>query len=172
MRINLFGGPGAGKSTTAAWLFAELKMAGMSVEHVGEYVKTWAYADRKVQPYDQVYILGKQMQYEYRFIVNGVKNIVTDSPVLNSYFYAPFALREPILTIARQYERSHPSLNILLNRRGKQYLPQGRYQTELEARDMDLNILADLTTTQTDFHMVDYSDRKQILALVLPAVTL
>ena len=39
MRINLLAGPGAGKSTMAAWLFSELKRRNISVEHVGEYVK-------------------------------------------------------------------------------------------------------------------------------------
>jgi len=37
--INLFAGPGAGKSTTAAGLFAEMKRANVDVELVTEYVK-------------------------------------------------------------------------------------------------------------------------------------
>ncbi len=39
MRINLFAGPGAGKSTTATWLFSQLKIAGISIELTSEYVK-------------------------------------------------------------------------------------------------------------------------------------
>ena len=37
--INLFGGPGCGKSTTAADLFARMKLRGLSVELVTEYAK-------------------------------------------------------------------------------------------------------------------------------------
>ena len=36
MRINFLAGPGAGKSTTAAWIFSELKRKQASVELVTE----------------------------------------------------------------------------------------------------------------------------------------
>ena len=39
MRINFLGGPSSGKSTTAAWLFAQLKDRQASIELVTEYVK-------------------------------------------------------------------------------------------------------------------------------------
>lgn len=41
--INLFGEPGAGKSTGAAYVFAMLKMNGVNAELVTEYAKdiTW-----------------------------------------------------------------------------------------------------------------------------------
>ena len=37
--INLFGGPGCGKSTTMARLFADLKARGYNVEMVSEFAK-------------------------------------------------------------------------------------------------------------------------------------
>jgi len=40
MRINFLAGPGAGKSTTTAWIFSELKLRQVSVELVTEYVKS------------------------------------------------------------------------------------------------------------------------------------
>jgi len=45
--INLLGGPGVGKSTAAAKLFAKYKDEGKSVELVREYVKDWAWEGRK-----------------------------------------------------------------------------------------------------------------------------
>lgn len=41
--VNLFGAPGAGKSTLAAYVFAKLKMAGVNAELVTEFAKdkTW-----------------------------------------------------------------------------------------------------------------------------------
>ena len=39
--INLFAGPGAGKSTTAAGLFHLMKIAGMNVELVTEFSRSW-----------------------------------------------------------------------------------------------------------------------------------
>lgn len=37
--VNLYAGPGAGKSTGAAYIFAKLKMAGVDCEYVSEYAK-------------------------------------------------------------------------------------------------------------------------------------
>ena len=37
--INLFGAPGVGKSTGAAYIFSKLKMAGMNAELVTEFAK-------------------------------------------------------------------------------------------------------------------------------------
>jgi adenylate kinase family enzyme len=42
--INIFGGPGAGKSTTAAALFAEMKRRGMNVELATEVAEDREYA--------------------------------------------------------------------------------------------------------------------------------
>lgn len=41
--INLFGGPGSGKSTGAAYIFSQLKMKGINCELITEYAKdkTW-----------------------------------------------------------------------------------------------------------------------------------
>ena len=44
--INFYGGPGIGKSTMAAKMFAALKTAGVKTELVGEFAKDLVY-DRK-----------------------------------------------------------------------------------------------------------------------------
>lgn len=85
MRICFIGGPCSGKSKTAAWIFSELKERKISVEHVTEYVKSWTYIRRNVKEFDQIYIFAKQQQMEYKFLSNGVKNIITDS--LHYYLY-------------------------------------------------------------------------------------
>lgn len=171
MRINLFGGPGAGKSTTAAWLFSELKKKNLSVEHVGEYVKAWAYQKRPVKRFDQVYILGKQMQAEYRFLSAGVRHIITDSPLFNSYLYAPEELRNPILAIIREYDAEHPSVNIFLDRGNKTYHQEGRYQSYEEAKEFDEKLKADLKSTRTPFLILDYSEPYRILEAALNSIT-
>jgi hypothetical protein len=85
--INLFGGSGVGKSTVAALLFAHMKMKGLHVELVREYVKLWAWGGRKVRKEDQIYLLGKQSAYE-SMLYGKVDYIVTDSPVLLAGVYA------------------------------------------------------------------------------------
>ena len=44
--INLFGGPGAGKSTCAMEICSELKKHGLSAEYVQEYAKELVYENR------------------------------------------------------------------------------------------------------------------------------
>ena len=41
--INLFGGPGCGKSTAASYIFSKLKMLGINAELATEFAKdkTW-----------------------------------------------------------------------------------------------------------------------------------
>ena len=45
--VNLFGAPGAGKSTGAAYIFAMLKMAGINAELVTEFAKDKVYEETK-----------------------------------------------------------------------------------------------------------------------------
>lgn len=44
--INVLGGPGVGKSTTAAYVFSEMKRMGLSVEYVPEVAKDFVWEDR------------------------------------------------------------------------------------------------------------------------------
>lgn len=48
--VNLFGGPGTGKSTLSANIFARLKMDGVDVEMAPEYVKevVWEESYKKI----------------------------------------------------------------------------------------------------------------------------
>jgi len=72
---------------------------------ITEYVKSWATQKRQVTTFDQVYLFGKQMQYEYRFLNNGIKNVVTDSPLILScvyadYYYPEMKLGQHLLTLS------------------------------------------------------------------------
>ena len=171
-RICLYGGPGSGKSTTAARVFSELKEQHYSVEHVSEYVKSWTYMNRAPKGFDQVYIFGKQLEYEHRFISNGVKNIISDSPTFLSGFYAHKyclpGIAESIWDLCKIYDREYPCYNIFLERGDKTYHQDGRYQTESEARQFD-NDIWDLLV---DFYgsnlvRIPYNDKEAILNKVL-----
>jgi ATP:corrinoid adenosyltransferase len=58
--INIFAGPGAGKSTTAAGLFYHMKKLNMSVELVTEYAKSRVWEQHSSVMRDQVYLTAKQ----------------------------------------------------------------------------------------------------------------
>ena len=86
--INLFGGPGAGKSTTAAGLFYEMKVRDIKCELVTEYAKDMTYEKRTNILSDQLYILAKQNRKLIR-LVGEVDYIITDSPLLIGLMYVP-----------------------------------------------------------------------------------
>lgn len=176
MRINFYGGPGTGKSTTATWLFSELKLRSKSVEYIHEYAKFWAYDQRKIHKFDQTYLFGKQMQNEYRYLTRGVKNIITDSPVLLAAVYAEVngstAIAESLAKICQEYDNEYPALDILLERGDKPYVEEGRYQTRDQAMHVDeliQNYLARYLGKRKIFKS-HYQDRDRILKRVLEVV--
>lgn len=140
--VNLYGGPGAGKSTAAAYLFARLKMLGVSAEYVTEYAKdaTWEGAMQKLNC--QLYITGKQA-YRIQRVVGQVEVIVTDSPLaLGALYTNEDILRLACISEAKKY--AGQSIDIFLNR-ANPYQTDGRNQTEQEAIALDEKIKAMLT---------------------------
>jgi len=79
--INLFGGPGSGKSTTAAGLFQKMKLKHMSVELISEYAKKLVYSNRLENMLDQQeYIFAKQNNMLH-MLRDKVDFVITDSRV-------------------------------------------------------------------------------------------
>jgi len=145
--INLYGGPGTGKSTSAAYLYYLLKSSDRNTELVREYVKNWAWEDRKINTYDQLYFLGKQARYE-SMLYGKVDYIITDSPVLLGGFYAKKYCPDTIaaginaatLAFYNQANKDgHRHKHIMLTRT-KTYNPAGRYQSAEEAKNIDSEI--------------------------------
>lgn len=136
--INLFAGPGAGKSTTAAGLFHLMKLEGMNVELVTEYAKDMTWERRQNILGDQLYMFAKQHRRIMR-LRGMVDFVVTDSPLLFSILYReadyPAVFDQMVLAFWNQYDNR----NFLLERK-KAYLSVGRRQTEDEARELDLRV--------------------------------
>ena len=57
--VNLYGGPGSGKSTTAAGIFSELKMLGLNTELVTEYAKDKVWEKHESILDNQIYVFAK-----------------------------------------------------------------------------------------------------------------
>ncbi len=142
--INLYGGPGVGKSTIAAKVFALLKESQHNAEIVTEVVKQWAWEERKPVDLDQFYFFGKQSRREHS-LFGKVDLLVTDAPVLLTAYYAQVfgtaqqaaLFRSMLITyleMCREKGHRHEHFFIL---RTKPYDQRGRFQDEVGARQID-----------------------------------
>jgi len=136
--VNLFGGPGLGKSTMAADIFSELKWKGVNCELVAEYAKDKVWEKSTAVLDDQLYVFGKQYHRLFR-LNDQVDVVITDSPILLSIIYD--AEKRPTLKklVIEEFQRFN-NLNFLLQR-SKPYSPIGRLQTEKEAIAKDVEVL-------------------------------
>jgi hypothetical protein len=141
--INLYAGPGSGKSTRAAEVFAVLKGQGVSCELVTEWVKEWAWRGERIeQNWDGVYITAQQARRE-RAVYGKVDYIITDSPLgLGAVFERVYSPENRIVyDLVRHYERQQDAagvrrVNCLLTR-SKPFVQAGRYEDEAAARRVD-----------------------------------
>jgi tRNA uridine 5-carbamoylmethylation protein Kti12 len=133
--INLFAGPGAGKSTTAAGLFHLMKIGGMNVELVTEYAKEMTWEKRHNILTDELYIFAKQHR-RIRRLLGEVDYVVTDSPILLCILYRQADYTETLDELILELWNSYENLNFFL-RRTKPYSAVGRSQSEAEARSID-----------------------------------
>ncbi len=143
LRINFYGGPGVGKSTLAAKVYADLKQQGFnSIELVPEFIKPWAYEGKQFDSLGNIYVFGNQLWSELRFLKAGVDIIVSDSPLLLQCAYVyqgDQVIGSSLRDITLQYEKEYPSLNFFV-KRTLPYSPEGRYQTEEELGLLDSSI--------------------------------
>lgn len=140
MVINLYGGPGTGKSTTAAALFALLKQEGINAELVTEYAKDRVWDEHFFAFDDQIYIFAKQYHRLHR-LIGKVDVIITDAPILLSTFYRAEKSSENFKKLVHECYDSFDNFDVFL-RRVKAYNPSGRMQTEDEAKKVDVDLKA------------------------------
>lgn len=137
--INLYGGPGAGKSTMMAQVYAALKHAGVSVEMAPEFAKELTWQNRQDALHCQPYVFGEQLWRIENLCRGGVEVIVTDSPLLLSCVYGtiewPPAFYKAVVDTASRYR----TLNYFVRRTGG-YEQRGRNETLPEALAKDAEI--------------------------------
>lgn len=137
--VNLFGAPGAGKSTGAAYIFSKLKMMGINAELVTEFAKDKVWEESKAVFENQAYIFGKQY-FRISRVQDKVDVIITDSPLLLSCFYNHNELLgEEFNSLVTKIFNSYDSINVFIER-AKAYNPNGRFQTEKESDELSKNL--------------------------------
>lgn len=148
--VNLYAGPGSGKSTTAAGVFFELKSRGINCELATEFVKDLVWEERHKAISNQVYIFAKQ-QHRITRLLGEVDVIVTDSPLLLTLVYGKpedVALKN----LALVEHNKLWTFNCFI-KRNKEYNPKGRWQTYAEARDLDRSIADMLDKEQVPYEV-------------------
>lgn len=132
MVVNLFGVPGAGKSTGAAYIFSKLKMQGINCELVTEFAKDKVWENTEEVFKNQAYIFGKQ-SFKISRCYDKVDVVITDSPLPLSIFYNHDPrLTENFNNAVMDFFNSYKNMNYLLLRT-KPYNSVGRMQTEAES---------------------------------------
>ena len=154
--VNLFGGPGSGKSTTAAGLFHKLKINGINCELVTEFAKhiTWKEDFNTLK--NQIYVFAKQHDRMFH-LKDKVEVIITDSPIIMGLSYCNWDLmsRSFEQLVVDEFNRTDAvNINYFINR-VKEYNPSGRSQTEEEAKEKDMEIITLLNKYDVSFQTID-----------------
>lgn len=161
--INLFAGPGAGKSTGAAYIFSQLKMLGINCEYISEFAKDKTWEGNLFALSCQEYVFGKQSYRLFR-CADKVDVIITDSPIILSIIYNhDEVLGEDFNNVVLKKFNSYNNLNYFI-KRDKPYQPIGRNETENEAKNIDNTIKDFLASKDVDFCEIVGNERgyKQI----------
>jgi hypothetical protein len=136
--VNLYAGPGAGKTTTAVGIFTLLKLHNIESEYVPEFAKDLVWEERAKTFRNQFYLYGKQQHRLWR-CSDQVKVIVTDAPLLHNNIYGIVYNREGsdkfyeyIFDEVAQYN----NINFFIERK-KPYMEYGRNEDEGQAKYID-----------------------------------
>lgn len=177
--INLFGGPGIGKSSIAAGLTYKLKKKHISCDNPYEFPKLLAWDNNGEAVKDQLYVLANQ----HRGITKSwgkVDYIISDSPILLSLIYRNYYGSENsypqrlygesfdimVLDTFNQYDNT----NIVLERSEEgHHNEKERYQTLNMSKDLDSTIEKTLLKYNIPYHTVKVDDDtlNNILKIIL-----
>jgi len=165
--IDLIGGSGLGKSTTASGLFYHMKLKGINCELVSEFVKSLAWAGQKVTPLDQLYIAGQQSHRE-ALLYGKVDYIVTDSPLILSGLYDEYYNKRDIFStiITNFIKDTGIEHHYFFLKRNKPFDPRGRYEDEATAKDIDSFIKTKLNQWEITFTEIDCPDEQRVQTIM------
>jgi ABC-type transporter Mla maintaining outer membrane lipid asymmetry ATPase subunit MlaF len=147
--VNLLGGAGSGKSTTAAAIFSLLKLHGIETELITEFAKDLVWEERFCTAKNQHYVFSKQQHRLWR-VGDKVDVMVTDSPALLRLVYGQELSSDTFKQFVLEEFNAYNNINFFLNR-PKTYNEVGRNENEKEAKQIDKEIIKVL-----DEHGIDY----------------
>lgn len=157
--VNLYGAPGTGKSTGAAYIYSKLKLDGINCELVTEYAKDMVWDQNKKAIYNQAYIFGNQY-YRISRLENEVDVVITDSPLLLSIIYnKDKRLGNEFIQLVKAVSNSYENRIDILFKRVKQYSIVGRLHNEKESNELFDNIKDLLDIVSPNYGIVEATEK-------------
>lgn len=143
--IDLYGGPGSGKTTLSLYLTYRLKRVGFRTELVGETAREhhiYDSAPGTVAPPlldNQVLVAGQQYERILRLQRHDFEVVVSDSPLIQGLLYCEGQhYYDQLHTMMRVLEKSFETYKVMIHPTPGSYDPESRVQrTEAEARALD-----------------------------------
>lgn len=155
--INIWGGPGSGKSTTASALYTLMKCSGYSVELVEEQSRRLI-RDGSANLFKTP---GYSAALQFAAIYNAgpFEYVICDAPVLSKLAYENPS--KEVEDYIRYLDELLPGYDVFLERsRSHRYEPIGRIHTEDEARKLDIKMKS----------LIHYSSRAYFLCRDRPGL--
>ena len=149
--INIFGGPGSGKSVAALDIARQFKIKGLKTELVTEFAKDLVWEQRTKTLDIQPYVTIKQYRNLTR-VDQQVDYAITDAPILMGIVYADIynpTLPKSYAQLIYDLHSQMDTLNIMLEREFA-YQSYGRNQDESGAIDIDNRIRSMLERYQIE----------------------
>jgi len=157
--VNVLGGPGVGKSTTATGVFSRLKQENVLCEYVNEYPKEIVWEGTNELLKNQIHIFAEQLRRQWR-LMGKVDFVITDCPILLNLIYFDYwhkqnpTFTEDYVKLTKEYFLStfnqFTNVNFYIHR-NKPYQEKGRVQTFEEAKTIDEDVWNLL-----NFHKIPY----------------
>lgn len=159
--INLFGGPGIGKSLTAADLFVSMKKMKHNVEYIQEYAKELVYGSDFTKLSDQLYVMSEQ-HHRMKRLIGKVDYVIHDSPFILGLIYVEndeFLPRDEYESLTTAMFKKYNNINIFITRDlTVDYEQSGRVQNLEEAIIKDNEIKDMLNKHDIQYIVVNMSE--------------
>lgn len=168
--INLFGGPGIGKSVMSARLYADIATSEgyPCCEYVSEYAKELVWQGRQSELSDQIKVTKEQIKKMAPIYT--CDYVITDSPVLLGAAYASKTDAIKVALLIRDFHetlKGHKVINIFLKRERVNYEQRGRNETLDAAINKDNEILSLLKKWEINFQEFSNEDYQGVINHIL-----